>query len=60
MSSYRIVKKKKEGYYEIYTVQERQLLFFWTDIRSLDTLTEAKKWIKDQKVAQVTSVVHEE
>lgn len=60
MSKYRVLKRKKEGYYEIYTVQERQFFFFWVDVRSLDTLKQAQQWIKDQKVTQVSGIVHEE
>lgn len=61
MSKYRIIEIKKDGYYKYYRVQERYLLFFWVDVsRAFDTTSQAEVWLKDEKVRQVTTVVHEE
>lgn len=61
MSKYRIIKTKKEGYYEYYRVQERHFFFVWLDeSRAFNTLVEAQRYIKDQSAEQVVSVVHEE
>lgn len=58
MSKYRILEVKKAGYYKLYTVQEKAFLFFWEHCRSFDTVAEAKRWLEDQQVKQVTTVVH--
>ncbi|WP_391559699.1 hypothetical protein [Robertmurraya sp.] len=61
MNKYRIVEIRKDGYYKFYRVQERYLLFFWIEIgRAFDTIPQAESWLKDEKVRQVTTVVHEE
>lgn len=60
MNKYRILEVKKEGYYRLYKVQEKVFLFLWEHCRSFDTAVEAKRWIEDQRVKQVTTVVHVE
>lgn len=60
MTSYRIVKEYKKGYYEYYSVQQREFIFFWCTIRNLDTLEKAKQYIHDLKVKTLSEVVHEE
>ncbi len=57
MSKYRIVETRKEGHYKYYEVQERTF-FIWDRVSSFfDTIEEAEKWIKFQKVQPVVRTV---
>lgn len=60
MSKYRILEKKKEGYYKYYTVQKKVLWLFWEDVRAFDKAEQAKAYIKDQEVIETQTVVYEE
>lgn len=57
-SDYRIIKIEKKGYYKYYRVQEKFLLFFWSDCScSFNDIPSAEKWISDDLVVQTNEVV---
>lgn len=60
---YRVLKVFKEGYYVLYKVQSRELLFLWYDERSFNTKEDAERHIWDlrrESQKPITTVVYTE
>lgn len=60
---YRIVKVAKEGYFLVYRVEERFLLFLWDFDRAFDTEDGARYHIKSLRADREkpwTKVIHKE
>lgn len=57
-SKYRVVRETKEGYYDIYHVQEKDYFIFpyWLRIRSFDTKKQAFDFIKMRELDEATPI----
>lgn len=57
-SKYRVVRETKEGYYDLYHVQEKDYFIFpyWERLRSFDTKKQAFAFIKMRELDEATPI----